>query len=168
MITIQTFTLQNALVFKAARLRALQDAPYAFCATYAEESRLTDADWMERAVQANGERSIFYLAMDGEIACGIAGVLPDGDDASRARLVSMWTAPTHRRRGIGKLLVDTILEWAGSHGVRTLQLHVTGKNESAVLFYQHLGFSLTGRTEIYPNYPAETVYEMARPVSSGT
>jgi ribosomal protein S18 acetylase RimI-like enzyme len=166
MITIETFTVQNALIFKAARLRALQDAPYAFCATYAEESRLTDADWMERAAQANGERSIFYLAMEGDEACGIAGVLPDPEDATRARLVSMWTSPTHRRRGIGQLLVDTILEWAGSRGVRTLQLHVTGKNESAVLFYQRLGFSITGRTEFYPNYPAEIVYEMARPIAS--
>ncbi|HUD21679.1 MAG TPA: GNAT family N-acetyltransferase [Acidobacteriaceae bacterium] len=167
MITIQTFSAQNALIFKAARLCALQDTPSAFCATYAEESQLTDADWIERATQANGERSIFYLAMEGDEVRGIAGVLPDPDDATRVRLVSMWTAPTHRRHGIGQLLVNKILDWAGRHGIQTLELHVASDNQSAISFYQWLEFSMTGRTVAYPSGSAAVVHEMTRPITPG-
>jgi ribosomal protein S18 acetylase RimI-like enzyme len=164
MIALEPITLQNALIFKAVRLRALQDTPYAFGSTFAQESLLTDADWIKRAVNMNGERGAGFLAMDGETACGIAGSFLDQEDATRAQLVSMWTAPAHRQRGIGGLLVNGILAWAGPRGVRTLQLMVTSNNEPAILFYQRLGFTRTGRTEPYPNDPAVIEYEMSRPI----
>jgi ribosomal protein S18 acetylase RimI-like enzyme len=162
MIALEPITSQNALIFKAARLRALQDTPTAFGATYARESQLTDADWLERARKWNGETSILYLAMDEEIACGIAGCHLDHGDATRASLISMWTAPTHRQRGVGRLLVSEILNWAYLRNARTLQLMVTSSNEPAIAFYQRLGFTLTGHTEPYPNDPALIEYQMSR------
>jgi ribosomal protein S18 acetylase RimI-like enzyme len=164
MITLGPITLQNALIFKAVRLRALRDTPNAFGSTYAKASQLTDADWIKRAAQWSGERSAGFLAMDGDTACGIAGSFLDQDDVTRAHLVSMWTAPTHRRRGIGCLLVHEVLEWACLRRARNLQLMVTSNNEPAILFYQHFGFTLTGRTEPYPNDPALIEYEMSRPI----
>jgi ribosomal protein S18 acetylase RimI-like enzyme len=164
MIALEPITLQNALIFKAVRLRALQDTPYAFGSTFAQESQLTDADWIKRAVNMNGERGAGFLAMDGETACGIAGSFLDQKDAARAQLVSMWTAPTHRQRGIGRLLVNEILDWVHLRGVRTLQLMVTSNNEPAILFYERMGFTRTGRTEPYPNDPAVIEYEMSRPI----
>lgn len=38
MITIEPITAENVGLFKTVRLRALQDAPHAFSATYAKES----------------------------------------------------------------------------------------------------------------------------------
>ena len=76
----------------------------------------------------------------------------------------MWTAPTHRQRGVGRLLVDRILEWTRERKVRALRLMVVCNNETAIKFYEHLGFTRTGRTEPYPNDPALIEYEMSRPV----
>ena len=84
--------------------------------------------------------------------------------AARARLISMWTAPTHRQRGIGRLLVNDDLNCARGRNARILQLMVTSNNEPAIRFYQRLGFTRTGRTEPYPNDPAEIEYEMSRPI----
>ena len=42
MITLEVVTLENAMVFKGIRLRALRDTPSAFSSTYADESQLTD------------------------------------------------------------------------------------------------------------------------------
>jgi len=165
MLALEPITPQNAMIFKAVRLRALQDTPSAFGSTYAKESQFTDADWIKRAVQWNGERSAAFLAMDVHIACGIVGSFLDQDDTTRAHLGSMWTAPTHRHRGIGRLLVNEVLGWARLHRARTLQLMVTSNNEPAILFYQRLGFTRTGRTEPYPNDPALIEYEMSRPIS---
>jgi ribosomal protein S18 acetylase RimI-like enzyme len=165
MIVIEPITPQNASIFKAARLRALQDTPSAFGSTYAKESLLTDADWVERAGRWNGETSILLLAMDEGIAVGIAGSYLDHDDASRAQLISMWTAPTHRHQGVGRLLVNEILGWTSQRSARTLQLMVTSSNEPAISFYQRLGFTFTGRTEPYPNDPALIELEMSRAIS---
>src|SRR5258707_13425889 len=103
--------------------------------------------------------------MDGDTACGLAASYLDPDDATRAHLVSMWTAPTHRQQGIGRLLVHEILGWARSRSARTLVLLVTSNNEAAMLFYRSLGFTRTGRTEPYPNDPALIEYEMSRPIT---
>ena len=93
MVTIQPITTENALIFKAARLRALQDTPSAFGSTYARESQFTDADWVARANNWNGEKSILYMAMESEAVIGIAGSHLDHEDPTQAHLISMWTAP---------------------------------------------------------------------------
>src|SRR5436305_12466252 len=72
-------------------------------------------EWRERG---------WFLAMDRDIACGIAGSFLDENDPTRAYLISMWTAPTHRQRGIGRLLVKEVLNWARSRNARILQLMV--------------------------------------------
>jgi ribosomal protein S18 acetylase RimI-like enzyme len=164
LIVIVPITPLNAFVFKAARLRALEDAPYAFSSTYAQESQFGDPEWLARAERMNGERGAGFLAMDGENACGIVGSFLDLNDPTRARLVSMWTAPSHRRQGVGRLLVQEVLNWADSRKVRRLLLMVTSNNQSAIRFYERLGFTRTGHTEPYPHDPDVIEYEMARPI----
>lgn len=164
MIALERVTPQNASIFKAVRLRALQDTPSAFGSTYAKESQFPDSEWAKRASNMNGERSIGFMAMDGGAACGIAACFLDQTDATHAHLISMWTAPSHRQQGIGRLLVNEILAWARERRVRTLRLLVTSNNASAIKFYEQLGFSRTGRIEPYPNDPAMIEYEMSRSV----
>jgi len=166
LIEIQPITLQNIAVFKEVRLRALREDPYAFGSTYAREAQFTDTEWAQRLNRWNGELGVGYLAIDKLSACGIAGSLLDENDATHAQLVSMWTAPTHRKSGVGRLLVDAVLNWAKSRNVRTLSLMVVGNNEPAIRFYERLSFARTGRTEPYPNDTAILEYEMSRPVSS--
>ena len=164
MILLEAITTQNVFVFKEVRLRALRNVPTAFGSTYVRESQLTDAEWIDRAIRWNGEKGIGFLAIDDGVACGIAGSFLDEDDATRAQLISMWTAPTHRRHGVGRLLVDEVAAWARLRGARTLLLMVTSLNEPAMRFYERLGFTRTGRTGPYPNDPAVIEYEMARAI----
>jgi len=165
MPTIELITQQNAMGFKDVRLRALKEVPTAFSSTYAEEFQLTDAEWVKRAARWTDETSIGYLAVDAGSPCGIAAGFLDKNDATRAHLVSMWVAPTHRRLGIGRTLVDAIIAWALAQRVCTLQLIVTSNNDPAIRFYQRLGFALTGRTEPYRNDPALDDLEMIRSIS---
>lgn len=164
MIIIDPITSQNVSLFKTARLRALQEAPYAFGSTYAKEAEFDDAEWLRRVERMNGERGIGFLALDGEDGCGIVGAFLDANDPTRAQLVSMWTAPAHRQRGVGRLLVDEVLAWARLRKARMVLLMVTSNNEPAIRFYERLGFARTGRTEPYPNDPAVLEYEMSLPI----
>ena len=162
MVSIEPITMENALVFKDARLRALQDTPTAFGSTYAQEARLNDNDWLARADHWNGDGSAAFLALDSGKPCGIVGCFLDRDDWSCAHLVSMWVSASHRRHGVGRALVRAVLVWARTKPARDMYLTVTSNNDSAILFYQAQGFSLTGRTEPYPNDPDLFEYEMAR------
>ncbi|HKF40546.1 MAG TPA: GNAT family N-acetyltransferase [Candidatus Acidoferrum sp.] len=165
MIFIGRITPQNVAIFKEVRLRALQDTPLAFGSTYADELKLSHADWLNRATRWNGERGIGFLAFDDSgTPCGIAGSFLVESDATQAKLISMWTAPTHRHRGIGRLLADEVLNWARAREVRTLLLMVTSVNDSAIRFYERLGFARTGRSEPYPNDPSITEYEVSRAI----
>jgi ribosomal protein S18 acetylase RimI-like enzyme len=164
LIIIKPITPLSTLLFKAVRLRALHEAPHAFGSTYAKESQLNDSDWIKRAERMNGEFGAGFLAMDEDTACGIVGSFLDQNDGTRAHLISMWTAPTHRERGIGRRLVNEVFKWARGRNARILQLMVTSNNQPAIRFYQRLGFTRTGRTEPYPNDPAEIEYEMSRSI----
>jgi ribosomal protein S18 acetylase RimI-like enzyme len=163
-IEILPITSLNVFTFKAVRLRALQDDPYAFGSTYAKESQFEDAEWLARVARMNGERGVGFLAFDGNTACGIAGSFLSEDDRERATLVSMWTAATHRRQGVGCLLVKEVLTWAHGRRANTLCLMVTSNNEPAIRFYERMGFTRTGRTEPYPNDPEVLEYEMSRAI----
>ena len=164
LIVIESITLQNLSLFKDVRLRALQEAPYAFGSTYARESAFTDSEWAARLDRWNGVRGAGFIAVDDGIPCGIAGTLLDEPDPERAELVSMWTAPSHRQSGVGRQLVNHVVDWTRGRNVSTLLLMVTSNNAAAIRFYEKLGFVRTGRTEPYPNDPAVTEYEMSRKI----
>lgn len=165
MITLEVVTSENAMVFKSVRLRALKDTPSAFSSTYADESQLTDTEWVKRAAQRSSKRSRTYLAMDTAGPCGIVGGFFDQGDSARAHLVSMWVAPTYRRLGIGAQLVNAIVDWARAEGARTLRLIVTSNNDGAIEFYQSLGFTITAKIGPYRNDPALNDLEMVRSIS---
>jgi len=78
----------------------------------------------------------------------------------------MWTAPTHRRCGLGRRLVDEVMSWACSRGATSMVLLVTSSNDAAIAFYEQLGFKRTGRTEPYPNDPKVVEYEMLKGLGS--
>ena len=157
---LEPITPAVASTFKAVRLRALLDTPLAFGSTHAKEVLLTDSDWLKRAAQWNGDGAIAYLAFDGHEACGIAAGFLDVGDGTTAHLVSMWVAPTHRRHGVGKALVNSIVEWARARQAKVLCLMVTSINDAALRFYEQLGFAKTGHTEPYPNDSSLNEYEM--------
>jgi len=163
MVSIELITPKTAGVFKAVRLRALQDSPSAFGSTYARESAFSDEEWRRRAGRPTEEAALYMAEDDGE-PCGLARGSRDREDPLTSWLESMWVAPTHRQGGVGRGLVEAVASWAAGRGCRTLKLMVTCNNSAAIGFYGRLGFSRTGRTGPYPNDPAVVEWEMARPV----
>ena len=49
---------------------------------------------------------------------------------------------SHRRRGVGRALVDAVVEFARKNGIREIQLSVWWGNRVARAFYRNLGFRL--------------------------
>ena len=167
MIHLRTITPETASIFKAVRLRALRDAPQAFSSTYAKESQLSDEEWIKRSERWYGNGAIGFLAMEepgnGE-ACGlVACYAEDSEGVLRGHVISMWVDPAFRRAGVGRMLIDALMNWAESRGLRELNLMVTSVNRGAIEFYERIGFRMSGKTGPYPNDPAIIEYEMLLP-----
>jgi ribosomal protein S18 acetylase RimI-like enzyme len=161
-IELELITLANVMEFKAVRLAALCDSPGAFGSTYSRECQLTDADWLKRAAIWTSEKATGHLAKDAACTCGMAAGFLEEHDPRQSHLVSMWVAPTHRLRGVGTLLIDAVAAWSRERGARAMRLMVTSSNGGAIRFYERSGFSMTGRTQPYPNDSALIEYEMTR------
>ena len=161
MIVIKRITPESALVFKEVRLRALRESPTAFSSTYERESQFPDEEWVSRAQRWGGQGTdTIFLAFDGGAACGIIGSYAEPGDRRRGQVVSMWVDPAYRRAGVGKALVDAVVDWNRLLGMREIALMVTSVNSGAIAFYERLGFAKTGVTQQYPNDPAITEFEM--------
>ncbi len=167
MPTIEPLSLQLTEEFRAVRLRALKDTPTAFGSTYAKESRFSDSDWLQRVDTWNGPGGVCFLGMDEGAPCGIIAGYFDKNVAQRAWVASMWVAPTHRRTGLGTMLMDAVKSWANKLGAAELRLMVTSNNAAAMRFYERCGYTFTGTAGPYQNDPALYEYEMVKHLRSG-
>jgi len=55
----------------------------------------------------------------------------------RAFVVNMYTDPAHRRRGLARRLMETMIAWSREEGLATLYLHASDEGRP---LYQSLGF----------------------------
>ena len=56
----------------------------------------------------------------------------------------MWVAPASRNQGIGRGLVDAVVDWATQSGKQRVDLFVIEGNSAALALYERCGFGLTG------------------------
>ena len=60
---------------------------------------------------------------------------------SHAYLGFIYVTPSHRGRGVSRLLIDALATWATQHGVTELRLEVYAENQRAIRAYEHAGFA---------------------------
>lgn len=79
---------------------------------------------------------------------GIVGRLSVGRDPHPASYhvadLGLMVAKSHRRRGIGRALLDAAVDWARAREVRKLELHVFPHNVAAIRLYEEFGFEREG------------------------
>jgi GNAT superfamily N-acetyltransferase len=141
-------------LYRRVRLAALKEAPYAFGSTYAGERDAPETRWR----QTLRDRTRFVAEEEGVVAGTVSG--GDGDASGAAAMTAMWVDPRFRRRGVGDLLVKTLLDWARSNGYGQMLLWVTDGNAGAERLYARHGFTRTGAAQDVR--PGHLEYEMAR------
>lgn len=60
-------------------------------------------------------------------------------------IVSMWTDPEHRRRGLGRRVVEAILAWGRANGVTRFTLHASDAGRP---LYELFGFRQTNEMRL--------------------
>lgn len=78
------------------------------------------------------------VAVDGET---IIGTAMGGYDGHRGSLYYLAVDPLHRRRGIGALLVRTVVAQLRELGCPKLNILVRSSNRAVIGFYEKLGFA---------------------------
>lgn len=132
-------------ILRDVRLRALEDAPYAFGTTLADGEQRTDRDWQDMAREhATLSDRAYFMAYMGDNPCGMAGCYRRTSDI--VMLTAMWVAPEFRGKNIGEQIVRAVIEWAREGGASTLEAWVS-ENNPARIFYQRIGFEETDLTE---------------------
>ena len=100
-----------------------------------------------RLLRAMRSRETAVLAACERATLAGFALMEFGDE--RAHLVLLAVQPSHRRRGIGRRLVDWLLESAYTAGMASIHLELRASNEAARRFYRALGFS---ETVLMPRY----------------
>ena len=86
------------------------------------------------------------LARDGD--GGLAGFSLSRTVADEAELLLLAVAPDHRRRGIGRMLLDHFMDRSRDSGASRVHLEVREGNP-AVIMYRQAGFVFAGRRPKY-------------------
>lgn len=84
-------------------------------------------------------------------------VTAGGDKNAEREILNLLVDPSHRRRGIGRALIET--ELAASPKTAWF-LEVRESNVAAISLYTAMGFTIAGRRQGYYNDPAETAIVM--------
>ena len=152
----------DAPVLKEIRLAALLDSPFAFGSTYDAEAKRTDEEWMAWATRASaGPDSTIFLAWSDHGPSGIAGGYRPEQSTDAIELVSMWAAPHARRSGVGRMLVQAVIDWTIETGSSSIGLWVTRGNAPAQALYESMGFRETGEYQPLPSDPCKDEVRMA-------
>jgi len=147
-------TPEDWQLYRRVRLAALEEAPYAFGSTYAAERDSPERRWRQTLI----DRTRFVAEEAGVVLGTVSG--GDGESVGVAAMTAMWVDPRSRRRGVGEVLVKSLLDWARSAGFAEMFLWVTDGNDAAERLYARNGFKRTGAAQDVR--PGHLEFEMAR------
>lgn len=86
---------------------------------------------------------------------GVAGYVVALDAADEGEILNLAVAPDGRRHGLGRALVEEILDVLRERGVRQVYLEVRESNAAARALYAAQGFREVGRRPRYYRRPVE-------------
>ena len=81
---------------------------------------------------------LVVLAVDRDAVVGycVCTVTAGGD----GEVDSLFVAPAHRRRGVGRQLMSRAMDWLGMRSPQSIAVEVMACNEDALRLYRHYGF----------------------------
>lgn len=153
---IRRLTGDDWAAYRAFRIAAATESPYAFGATPEGMAARPDESWRSLLESHRDPDGIALVAVDG--ARWIGSMRAHVEDGV-AWVYSVYVVPDARRSGVATELMTALVAWSEQHAPSAM-LHVAEANDRARRLYQRFGFAPTGVTEQNPAYPANTELEM--------
>ena len=154
--TIRRLRSDDAASFRAIRLEALKANPELLRSTFELEDKL-DVAWFAGRLE---DAHVLGAFRDGELV-GTAGfsIQQGQKNAHKGRLWGMYVRPSSRNLGVGRLLLNAVLEVAREN-VELIQLSVVRENRPARRLYESVGFLEFG-VEIKASRYGDNYYDEA-------
>lgn len=104
--------------------------------------------WSKQAFlnELNNEFALYLVARENLAVCGYAGMWLIVDEG---HITNLAVHPDYRRRGIGRLLLKSLIQAGKKRGLRRLTLEVRKSNLAAQKLYMEFGFATVG---VRPRY----------------
>ena len=117
--------------------------------------------WSENSIasELDNRLSCWLVAEQNESVVGYVGSQSVLDAAD---MMNIAVAPEYRKQGIGKALIEALMEYLRQKKVIALLLEVCVSNASAIALYQKMGFEQVGRRPKYYRNPREDALIMRR------
>ena len=92
------------------------------------------------------EHAAVYVAAtaDGRIVGRLSLARDQHPASAHVADLGLMVAAAHRRRGLGRALLEQAVRWARERGVTKLELHVFPHNDAAIALYEGFGFEREG------------------------
>jgi ribosomal protein S18 acetylase RimI-like enzyme len=132
---------------RAIRLEALRSEPAAYSSSFEETLARSDEHWQQRLAS---DHSVHLLARVQSRPIGMVGgyLGSDEGDESVAVVFGMYVAREYRGRGIGRLLLSSLIDRLSAFPqISTIRLGVTETQDPARALYESMGFQVIGKTE---------------------
>jgi ribosomal protein S18 acetylase RimI-like enzyme len=135
-IEIRRLTSADATAYRDIRLAGLRESPEAFGSTFVRESTQPLAWFCDRL-----NNSAVFGAFQSTALLGVAGLAIRQGEKERHKglLWGMYVRPDARKAGVGRQLVEAVIDHARAH-VEVIQLSVVSDNKPARRLYAGLGF----------------------------
>ena len=104
------------------------------------------------AYELTNPLSLWLVAAEADNVVGYVGSQSVMDEAD---MMNLAVDEKYRRMGIGKALVDQLVERLQERCVRSLTLEVRVSNQPAISLYESMGFLVVGRRPKYYQKPKE-------------
>jgi RimJ/RimL family protein N-acetyltransferase len=97
-----------------------------------------------KALRRYAHAAVFVAEDEGEIVARLSLARDTHPASMHVADLGLMVAASHRRRGIGRALLDQAVVWSRRVGVRKLELHVFPWNDPAIHLYESFGFEREG------------------------
>ncbi|MEZ4701585.1 MAG: GNAT family N-acetyltransferase [Rhodothermales bacterium] len=144
---IERLTTAHAGAYRALMLEAYAAHPDAFTSTPEERAGLALSWWETRLAAGDGAADRVFGAMDAGRIAGVAGLSFHRREKLRhkATLFGMYVRPAYRQQGLGRRLVEAVLDEARRHAnLHHVLLTVSDTNAAAQQLYAACGFEPYG------------------------
>jgi GNAT superfamily N-acetyltransferase len=108
--------------------------------------------YIRRALPSGNFKAWLVETKEGEVVSG-GGISiyeqpprPQDDTLRYVYIHSVYTEPRHRRRGLARKILETIVEWCRCNGFKTLTLHAVDASRP---LYESMGFKPTTEMRMF-------------------
>jgi GNAT superfamily N-acetyltransferase len=127
-----------------------------------EEEQFTPDDWARRA--RRGAESEDFATFVGASGRGLVAIADGYAHEGTVDIGGMWVQPDLRGRGIGRRLLEAVIEWAAIRGASRLDLTVVTTNDRALMLYERAGFIAVGEPQPAKTVSGVMLQRMDRPI----